>query len=322
MVFYWVASFVQNREPTDVAAGCAVFALLAGATAFPLRWKVRLGEEGVSRRMLFRWDLWRWADLGSGRIRKMHPYTLYDHERPWWRRKLRLEYMASGDLQEVIAVVNTHYRLPPPPTIPNSLAIKFGFRRSATFDRNGIHLVTGRTLHEYDWHDVRDIHIMRMDPLRRDFTSLVIALPDQEIELKLVTHQGGTSPTWRGATSEEVNEFLYQTLTNDRIHVSIAGEPLTKREHIERKLRKVQETNRQLVLAGGVFTAFLIGFSLWMLIADGIVKALLMATIFLIPVGSIYVFMYRSFAKEIGTLRSMLESVSNDNESPPRHPST
>ena len=89
--------------------------------AIPLRWKLRVDQDGVSRRLFFRWDVWRWTDLASGQILKLHPYTLCDPNRVWWRRKLRLGYMDSGDIEEVISVINTHYQLPPPPDVPETL---------------------------------------------------------------------------------------------------------------------------------------------------------------------------------------------------------
>jgi hypothetical protein len=246
-LFYWVARFLQARGAADIILGCVVFGLLAAAMIVPLNSRLRLDEHGLARRLLFRWDFWTWQDLASGRIRKLHPYTLLDPERPWWRRRLRLEYLGSGVLQEVLAAVNRHYRLPPAPDLPHTLTIKYGFRRSLVLDYAGIHLRVRGCGKEYAWHDIRQLHFTRMDPLRRDFQSLRIVLPDEEIVLKLVTHQGGTSPAWRGVTSEEINEFLLRYVAPARIETSIAGEALKKREHIEQKLKEVEKRKRALL---------------------------------------------------------------------------
>ncbi len=111
IVFFCVARFVQNRGPVDIAVGLIPFALLTGAMVFPLRWKLRISPNGLARRILVRWDFWAWEVLASGRIRKLHPHTLHDPDRQWWRSKLRLSYMASADIQDVISVVNRHYQL-------------------------------------------------------------------------------------------------------------------------------------------------------------------------------------------------------------------
>jgi hypothetical protein len=316
LVYYWTARFVQNRGAADISAGCVVFALLAAAMVFPLRWRLRLDQEGVSRRLLFRWDLWSWADLASGRLRKLHPYTLYDPERTWWRRKLGLGHMAPADIREAIATINTHYRLPPPPDVPDALTIKYGFRRSVTLDNQGVHLLFGGTPHEYTWGEVLQVHITRMDPVRRDFTSVRIALPDQEIEWKLFTHQGGTSPEWRGATAEEINEFLFHHVSPDRIDISIAGEPLTKREHIERQLRSTRKRARDFAMMMAIFLPWIVGLLIWMAIDDGVFKAALMAGIFASGPGAVMIFMYRSQREEVETLKRLLESAGEAD----RHP--
>lgn len=308
-VFFWIARFVQNRGPVDIFVGCVLFALLAAAMVVPLGWKIRVDQHGISRRLFFRWDLWPWAALASGRVSKLHPFTLHDPERPWWRRRLRLGCMASSDIQEVISMVNTHYKLPPPPSIPGRLAIKYGFRRSATFDANGIHLIIRDMPHDYLWRDLRDIHITRMDPLRRDFKSLVITLPDQELELKRVTHQGGTSPTWRGATAEELNEFLFQFVPPDCIHISIAGHELAKREHIERKLEETKKRTREFVIMMVVFLPLILGLLVWMAIDDGIWKATVMGAMFVVFPGSVMFFHYRAQCKEISNLMDLLNNA-------------
>ena len=48
--------------------------------------------------------------------------------------------------------------------------------------------------------------IVRVDELRRDFASLQIVLPNDEIKLEYISQ---TNPSWRGAANEVINEFLY-----------------------------------------------------------------------------------------------------------------
>jgi hypothetical protein len=316
MVYYWIARFIQNRGGADIAAGCLAFLSLAAVMAFPLRWKVRIDRLGVSRRLLFRWELWRWDDFASGRVCKQYPYTLYDPDRPRFRRRLRLGYMASADIQEVISLINECYRLPPSPDLPGTITIKYGFRRSATFDNQGVHLLFGGTPHEYTWGEIRQVHVTRMDPVRRDFKSIRIVFPDQEIEWKLVTHDGGTSPEWRGAAAEEINEFLFRHVAPDRIDISIAGEPLTKREHIERELRSAQKKARDFAVIMAVFLPLLAGLLIWMAIDDGVFKAALMAGIFATGPGSVMIFMYWLQRRQVDELKSLLESAGDADRQP------
>jgi hypothetical protein len=189
-VHYWVGRFVQGRGLGDIAIGWAMFAAVDCAVVAALDWRLRLDESGMARR---RWfvcgDHWSWDDLASGRIGKLHPYTLADPIRPWWRRRLNLGCLAADDIQAVFAVINAHYRLPPPPDLPERMTIKFGnfFRRSAVFDGKGIDLLSQGTHKAYRWDEVCGVYITRMDPLRRDFKILLIGLPDQEIDLRLIS---------------------------------------------------------------------------------------------------------------------------------------
>lgn len=301
-VFYWVARFVQLRGPVDVAVGCSLFGLLGASMFVPLRWRVRLDQHGVSRRLLFRWDLWSWSTLASGRVDKLHPFRLHDPHRPWWRRRLALSYLASGDLQEVIAKINAHYKLPPPPELEDTLTFKYGFRRQATFDRSGLQLMVHQRHRAYAWRDVREVHITRMDPLRRDFASVVITLPDEELELKLFTHQGGTSPTWRGATAEEINEFLLQFVHTDRIHISIAGQPLTKLAHIEKQLSKKEQETRQLTTAMVVIVVLVLGLIVWTAFTHGLLLAAAVGAKFTLFPGTLLFYVYRERRAEISRL--------------------
>jgi hypothetical protein len=307
-VLCWVARFVQNR-PINVAIVCAPFVLLVAALTLALRWRLSVDSHGIARRRFFRWDLWTWADLASGRIRKLHPYALVDPNRPWWSRKLRFDYLAGDQVRAVVAAINTHYQLPPPPKAPESLTIKYGFRRTATLDRNGVQLLVRGTPHTYLWHEIRGVHITRMDPVRRDFKSLEIAIPDQEIELALVTTQYGTNPTWRGATSEEISEFLVRHLAPDRIDTSIVSEPLKRREDIEKKLKAARSAQRQMAIVLAVVLPLMIGVFVSMAINESVVKAIVMGVFAFSVFGPAFAYIYRSHGKQIDELEGWLNTL-------------
>lgn len=156
---------------------------------------------------------------------------------------------------------------------------------------------------------IRQVYITRMDPLRRDFQSIRIVFPDQEIEWRMVTHQGGTSPEWRGATAEQVNEFLVHYVVPNRIDVSIAGQPLTKREHIERQLRSAQKKARDFTVVLTIFLPLIVGLLIWMAMSENVFKAALMAGIFASGPGLVMFSMYRSQRKQVDALKCLLESA-------------
>lgn len=222
------------HDPQDVVVGCLLILFLVLPLIAVLRWRLTLGPEGLARRRLEHWDRWSWSDLASGRIGKVHPMTLVDPERPWWRRQLSLGYLSEADRHEVLTELNQHYRLPPPPEVPESLTIRYGWRRRATLDSTGIHLLASRTHRHYVWSDVQKVYLIRIDPMRRDFARLGIALPDQEIELRFTTAEDWTT------RSEQINECLVRHVPQDRIVTDLASELPKRRIFLEKDLARAK----------------------------------------------------------------------------------
>jgi hypothetical protein len=305
----WVSHLNQNFGVVNIISGTVFFMLSILALSFPLRWKLRIDQNGVSRRLFLHWDFWSWADLASGRVCKSHRYVLHDSRRAWGHRKMNQSFMSSDDIREVISVINSHYQLPPPPIVPDTLILKYGFHRSVIFDNKGVHVLVAGTPYEFLWNEIEAIHITRMDPMRRDFHSLEIILPGLIIDFKHVTHQFGTSPTWHGASAELINECLFQNAPNERIQIEIAGERLTKRESIEQQLNTSMKNTRGLVVNFAVMASIFVGLLIWMAIEHGVLRALSMAAMFAIYPGSVVVFVYRSNCKHINELKGLLGTI-------------
>jgi hypothetical protein len=317
VVLFWVQGFTEglvNERPSPVGSAivCLVFLSTAIAMAWPLLWRLRVDAQGISRRRWFWWDHWSWLDIASGRIRKQHPIALVDPGRPWWRGKLSIGYLQGGDAKQVIDRINEHYRLPPPPVVPATLTIRYGFRRSATFDSKGIHHVASDKSRDYGWREARYVHIERVEPLRRDFVNLVIALPDQELELRLVTSEGGTWPSWQGAAAEEINEFLHRHVPRGKIDVIIAGQLPKRREEVERALQKITKTQREARLVLAVCLCALFAWLMWIAIGRGVLAALGVGVAMAVFYGALVAFMLMDRAphKSIAPLKARLAELS------------
>jgi hypothetical protein len=299
----------RDRPPGGLAVLVVFFALLGVATVLPLRWRLRLGPDGIARRWLGRWDSWTWADFASGRIEKRHRHRFRDPERPWWRRRLTLDYMASDDIRDVVDAVNAHYRLPPPPDVPERLTLKQGLRRKMVLDHQGIQIIVGDEPRVYLWSEVRHACMTRLDPMRRDFAKLLILLPDREIEWKLVTHQGGTTPTWRGATAEEINEMLFRHLAPEQIEVLGESELPEDRGHIVGKLKEAKRDRRDFHILTSVFIVVLAGCLLWMAVFESILKAAVMTALVGMFLGPVLVFFWRVDRRRVEKLERILEGL-------------
>jgi len=236
---FFVSRFARHDGTTIAILTGGFFLLLCLTMVVPLRWSVRIDDQGVARRLLWRWDIWTWADISSGRIEKRDAYALSDPERPWWRRSFELGYMAPKDIAQAIKLVNAHYRLPAAAPLPDNLKIRFGnfLCRSARFDAKGVRLRGIKETREYPWSEVRRLHIVRMDPLRRDFRSLEMTLPDQDLEWR-------KSAAWCGATPEVLCGVLERCVPADRIDEDVVGEPFAKRIDIEKQLASVRSQHR------------------------------------------------------------------------------
>ena len=88
-VCFWVAHFIAQRDVICVACSCSLLLLLGLAMVLPLRWALCVDNQGIARRLVFRWDLWTWRDLASGRIRlaELHWYEAHGTG----RRKLKIK---------------------------------------------------------------------------------------------------------------------------------------------------------------------------------------------------------------------------------------
>ena len=178
-----------------------------------------------------------------------------DPSRPWWRRKLDLGLLGRDDRRQVIQAINAHYRLPDAPVVPESLSIRYRFNREATFEPAGIRHVVAGVTHVYGWHAVCGVMIERHDAVRRDFRTLDIELADPPTTIELWMH--GTNPSWRGATAEELSEFISRHAPAERIEIAIDGDYAATPRLAEKRLAALRKHERELrsfwPIFGGVF---------------------------------------------------------------------
>ncbi len=282
-----------------------IFLGIAVLTTIPLFWKIRLDEKGISRFSFFRWDFWSWDDIASGRIKKTDLEivgTLCDSSRSFGNRSLVL-HLTLKEYQEVLAAINEHCQLPPPPEIPESIIVENPFYHVATFDQTGIHRIVRKKKQDYLWDDVIDVHIFRVEPLCRYFTQIVITLPDDESKRNEIIFMRGMVPK-----PEELNELLHEKVSPDKIHVSLVGQPLTKRRHIERRLKFVKKEQRSILKSIPVFFIISIGILVWAFYYGDLQMKLTIG--FFTPILPIaFGMMYRTYSKELQELEKSLESL-------------
>ena len=215
-----------------IYSALAIYPLLS---LIPLRWALRVDERGMSRRRLFGWDLWSWDDIAAGRIQKGPPFVLIDPRRPWGRRKLSMQSMTPTDRNWISDRINTLYRLPAPPELPESVEVQtVPLAKKMRLDADGLQMMHKRQWLRYTWSDVRRVRITRAEPLRRDYVRLLIVLPDREIHLA------------RGVRPEVVSTFVERYAPADRIDVDIDGQRPARRCDVEKLLERHDKEVREL----------------------------------------------------------------------------
>jgi hypothetical protein len=316
----WVNKFAPNGPQRNMTAFVVVVGLGVFVTLILMGWRLRVDGDGVSHGLLLGWDLWTRDDLASGRIRKLKSHTLCDPNRWFGARYLSLDFLANEDRREVLEEINKHYRLPPPPPVPDKLELRYGFRRSATFAKESVQLTHGKAIRDFAWSDIQDIHVCRLDPVRRDFVKLLIVLPaGEEIELKFNSNNGQQIPTWKGPDAEVVSEFFSQSPARERVYVSMAAEAASRPRDAERDLAETKKGQRFLCIVTGFFGLFIVAWYVWQVIAMGLIPATLFMAIMVamsIPILYPYYFLYRMNQKQLAAISEHLAELKGEPRPP------
>lgn len=308
----WSGLIVGEHSPAAVIGFSSSSALAAVAWCWvSLRWRLQVGENGLARRRLLRWDWWTWHDFESGRVCKAPGYVLRHAARSRWSRRLNLSLLAPEDRKQVFAAINAHYRLPAPPPVPETLKLRWGFRREAVLDAAGLRLSFSGVEQVFRWDEVRQILIVRDEPLRRDFQRVDIDVPDPAFQVSLRLGPDGSS--WKGATAEEINEFLHQHAPPDKIEVAIAGDyassPVLRGKTLaELKARRKQNSDWRLAVVPAVIVLLIA--PVIFVVSEGLVKGLVLAALmdlfllgFTVP---IYVLGQRDLRKRIQQIEATM----------------
>lgn len=280
----------------------------------PLLWRLKIDRDGVSWRWLFLGDTWTWFDFESGWVEKVSRSKFYDATRSWGSRGLELRYLAKEDLRQVMAIINQHYVLPPAEKAKSLLTIqKMPWKNKAIhLSEDGIQLGKGPKSRSYEWSEVSDIHIIRSDAVRRDFSELVITVPDETTDF---VHVVSEREVWVGASVEEINELLFKYAAA-KIRVSLEGDPQAQAVQTWRELRHLQKSlfpSWILMLSLGalyVFCASWLCVDFWFgFDADGVTKLVVAIGASMLPLAGIMGALYFFVRRRIRRLRAEFEEA-------------
>src|SRR5262245_15854224 len=138
----WMKAEDPNRSPwlgtIIFLALCeaAVLALVVGA----FRYRIVIDEQGVWRRRFFRWDLWPWDAFEQGKVKYTQLYSdqLKFPEKHWYWRIISSSFLAKPDRVAYETVVSRYMLRPPPPEVPDAIAVNYSLGCRLELSPDGI----------------------------------------------------------------------------------------------------------------------------------------------------------------------------------------
>jgi hypothetical protein len=241
--FIMFEAALRPQPPLAERVGVAAFFFaFAGFLTQYLLHRVRIDDRGVSRRILWMWDLWPWDSFTAGEVRRGAGLCDYvDAHRPWWRKRLELGLLEKSDaaaINELIKRIWPHSLSEP---VPESVRfeMKWPDKRVVQIDSEHVTVTKKRESILYRWDEVVTVEIGRLESDRPDFREFRLLLPDQEIKLLRFNHHGEEYRTWKGPSSEAIAAAVGQYAVPAQLQDwAFHGPPRSLQELDARELRE------------------------------------------------------------------------------------
>lgn len=302
----WVAGMAGPPGP-QAPERFAVLGCMVVALALPLRWRVRVDEHGVARRRVMGWTQWTWAELESGCVLKQGGLRLVHPHRPWWNRSIYLGFLDGARSSEVMALINTRYRLPPAPPIPAELRLPLSGRKHVIADHQGLRVTTRKREERFAWSEVPAIWIRRHDPKRRDFAHVRIALPAGAQALEFPPPNYSDS---RGPPREVISEFLLRHAAHGCVRERLAGAPLESEDRatLERWLSQAKKVHREWRIVNLVMLMIVASLLAWMAVGTSLASAAALIGLLVFLIGPVAWATDREHRSKIARLAAAMEA--------------
>jgi hypothetical protein len=236
------------RTWTEVAVGdlTMLVAPLLGFAALSWRYALRVDDQGIWRRCLFRWDLWPWSAFVTGAVRAGTSKDNWVYPaKPWHSRYLLLEFLAEAHRNALAERIRQVWR-PAALSLPEEIDVRYGMGNRLALSRWGMRFRRRGSDQErfYRWYEVVQMRVTRVDHTRRGFRTLELELPRPAVPIRLGDQRGRRN--WRGADAEVILAYLQRYVPADRIQLTaLTGPPQTPGE-AERRLEDLDRADRDL----------------------------------------------------------------------------
>ena len=230
--------------------------------------QIKVDEDGISKRVLWWWCLWSWEAFEEGRIYQgiaQYGYKFPDY--PWWSQRIELSLLSPEDAKSVDTLIQRVWQPPNAGPVPEKLEIQFKWSKSKKLLLSSDRIVvsTKHQQSEFDWDNVLEVVIWRLERGRQDFRELHLHLKDEEFVFRRRLHQGSETVNWTGATSEELSRYILGHIARENVHDFVLtgisaslAEIEARRERIEieyRELKKARWIPIPLILLASLLLA-------------------------------------------------------------------
>ncbi len=243
VIMVFIPSQWAHRPHDERVCAAAFFFAFAGFLTQYLLYRVRVDHHGISRRILWHWDLWSWDSFTSGKVRRGAGLCDYlDPNRSWWRKRLDLGLLEESDAAAINALIKHVWTPSLSEPVPETLKFELKWPDKRVVQINSEHITVtkkGESV-SYRWGEVVTIEIWRLESDRPDFREFRLLLPDQEIKLLRFNNHGEEYRTWEGSSSEDIAAMVGQHAERAQLQDwAFHGPPRSLQELDAREFRDV-----------------------------------------------------------------------------------
>lgn len=248
----------QWRGQFERSCAAAVLVFAAIWLSQYLLSRIKVDEDGISKRVLWWWTLWPWEAFEAGRIHQgIAQYGYLFPGLPWWSQRIELSLLSPENSKEIDALIKSIWQPPNAGPLPEQLEINFKWPMSQKLLLSPDRITISKKHHqaEYLWRDVREVVIWRLERGRQDFRELHLQLPDHDFVLRRRLHQGSEVVNWTGASSEEVSRYIMDHTPSERFHdFALTGESSShsevevRKSRIEKELHSLIKSRRSMLV--------------------------------------------------------------------------
>ncbi len=161
-VMVFVPALGPQRPFAERVFAAAFFFAFAGFLTQYLFHRIRIDHRGVSRRILWFWDLWSWDLFTAGEVRRGAGLCDYvNPHRPWWRRRLELGFLEKSDAEAVSELIKRIWAPSLSAPVPETLRFELKWPDNRVVQMNSEHVTVTKKEDSvsFRWDEVVNIEI-------------------------------------------------------------------------------------------------------------------------------------------------------------------